>query len=300
MIREGWLDSELIGRLSAEAERFFLRLCIASDDAGRLDARPAILKAKLFPLAIGVTEDHVTTWMRKCASVGLIIVYTFNEKPFLQITRVHRSSPAVVSRFPWRDGTHRITYVKRETRDGLKDFVSTSLADGMDKGLVRDEDGSQPHSPGCTGTGTETGTCTEPGPPGPGMSPKGGDKATPPYEVKTDIQAIVVAYKTALGFAQDDRVWDAGNFARASKTAAVLLRELQGRETAIQAIQGVAAWARAAGLSWTIETVLKRAADWRAGRLAPEAPRGSRPPVIPDAREALKSIETQAQGLLKS
>lgn len=131
------------------------------------------------------------------------------------------------------------------------------------------------------------------------VSAKVAEVSPKPYEVKTDIQEIVVAYKTSQGVAFDDRTWDAGNFARASKTAATLLRELAGKDAAIKAIQGVKDWAESNGLSWTIETVLKRAADWRAGRLAPKAATSSGPrvPRIPDAREALKGIEDQGKDL---
>ena len=63
IIREGWLDSDPINTLDANAERFFLRLCLRADDFGRFHANPLLLKASLFPLVESVKTADLPKWV---------------------------------------------------------------------------------------------------------------------------------------------------------------------------------------------------------------------------------------------
>lgn len=132
IVRDGFIDSEAVNALGDPAECFYHRLLLAADDAGRMDGRVEMLRARLFPLSSRRASD-VEKQLSDCIRLGLVIPYTWDGKPFIQLAKWQRCSPCVNSKFPWKDGSHRIVYVKRETRDGEKEFVMTSLsnADGM-------------------------------------------------------------------------------------------------------------------------------------------------------------------------
>jgi len=154
LIREGWLDSEAINRLSPDAERLFLRLCLTADDAGRFDGRINIIAARLFPLKVSLRASDVTEWLNECVREGLVLLYEFDGKPYIQVTKIQRGSPATRSKYPWRDGSFEIVYIPRDTRDGKKEFVSSSLQP-IRKGSVRDSHPSNP--PGRESTGSKYG-----------------------------------------------------------------------------------------------------------------------------------------------
>ncbi len=139
LIREGFLDSEAIHALGDAAECFFHRLMLTADDAGRMDGRVEILRARLFPLDISRRASDVEKTLSECVAQGLVIPYERKGQRFLQVAKWQRCSPCVTSKYPWVDGSFRIEYRKVETRDGAKDFVVTSL--GIPIPLARDSDG---------------------------------------------------------------------------------------------------------------------------------------------------------------
>src|SRR5262249_50339763 len=78
--------SATMAQLSAHEERFFTRLLTQCDDFGRFDARPAILRARCFPLQLeSVTEMDIETWLARLIVVGLVRTYEAREQPFLVI-----------------------------------------------------------------------------------------------------------------------------------------------------------------------------------------------------------------------
>lgn len=102
-------------------------------------------------------------------------------------------------------------------------------------------------------------------PPGDGSStPNGVDYPQP----KTDVQKVVMAFKLSMGVQRDDRDWDGVYFRRYSRAASDLLalfRKDVGRVAdCIEAVSGVLT---RKGLSWTPETVVKHASDWKEGKL---------------------------------
>lgn len=153
VIREGFLDSEAVHAISDAAECFYHRLLLAADDAGRMDGRVDILRARLFPLDPSRRASDVEKALSECQQEALVIPYEWDGRRFLQLTKVQRCSPCVTSKYPWKDGTYRITYVKRETRDGEKEFVVTSLGDPMPNPSGRDGDGIAPVIPPISGDG---------------------------------------------------------------------------------------------------------------------------------------------------
>ena len=100
-ILRDWTDSETIGALSVDAERFFLRLIMKADDFGRFAADSRLLRANLFPLLVdSISEAMVRAWLADCINVGLIETYEVNRKKYLQIVKFGQRLRAKRSKFP--------------------------------------------------------------------------------------------------------------------------------------------------------------------------------------------------------
>lgn len=83
IIKESVCRSDTIAQLSWFEEVCWYRLIVSCDDLGRMDARPAILKATMFPL-VDVTHSALTNAIKKLASIGMIILYSADDgKPYL-------------------------------------------------------------------------------------------------------------------------------------------------------------------------------------------------------------------------
>lgn len=102
-IREGYLTSERVNSLNANAERFYFRLFLVVDDFGRYSANPRILRAECYPLKDNIRTTDISRWLSECENAGLLQLYTVDGKPYLQMLRfsqtraVNRKSE---SRFP--------------------------------------------------------------------------------------------------------------------------------------------------------------------------------------------------------
>lgn len=101
IIKESVCGSETVDALSWFEEVFFYRLIVNCDDYGRMDARPAILRSRLFPLK-SVTDKQVVSALQSLRSVGIVDLYEVDGRPFLQIRtwERHQSIRAKKSRFP--------------------------------------------------------------------------------------------------------------------------------------------------------------------------------------------------------
>lgn len=86
IIKDSIRTSDSIDSLSWFEEVFFYRLIVTCDDFGRYDARPKILKSELFPLKDGVTAKQISAALDKLSTVGMVQVYEYDQKPFLQLT----------------------------------------------------------------------------------------------------------------------------------------------------------------------------------------------------------------------
>ena len=102
IIKESSCTSDTLNALSDFEERFWWRLTVNCDDYGRCDARPAILKSKLFPLADSKTLKNMKDALNKLASVGLVEVYLVDDRPFLQVVKwdKHQRIRAKRSKYP--------------------------------------------------------------------------------------------------------------------------------------------------------------------------------------------------------
>lgn len=84
-ILRDWTDSQKVHNLSAEAERFFVRLIMKADDFGRYVGNIKLLKASLFPLHETITDADVVSWLNACISNGLLFKYQADEKDYVEI-----------------------------------------------------------------------------------------------------------------------------------------------------------------------------------------------------------------------
>jgi hypothetical protein len=126
IVREGIIDSELVAKLGAHSENFFFRAIIVADDAGRLDGRLTVLASKTYPIT-SQREADVGKRLNDCVKLGLARVYIWDGKPYVQIMKWQRCSSTQISKFPDERGKYRIEWTKLETRDGEKEFVSSSI-----------------------------------------------------------------------------------------------------------------------------------------------------------------------------
>lgn len=105
IIKESICTSDTIDSLSWFEEVFFYRLLVNADDYGRFDARPAILKARLFPLKANITDKIVEQTLNKLATVGLVSTYMVEDKPILQLLtwEKHQTIRNQKSKYPGPD-----------------------------------------------------------------------------------------------------------------------------------------------------------------------------------------------------
>lgn len=102
IIKESVCTSESVDGLSWFEEVFFYRLIVNCDDYGRFDARPAVLKSRLFPLKERITLKEVSGALTKLADAGIVRLYKCDSKPYLYLPtwEVHQTIRAKRSRYP--------------------------------------------------------------------------------------------------------------------------------------------------------------------------------------------------------
>lgn len=81
IIKESICTSEKVSALKDFEFRLWIGLITQADDAGRGDARPAILKGRIFPLRDQVTAKNITDALNALATIGLVALYTVGGKP---------------------------------------------------------------------------------------------------------------------------------------------------------------------------------------------------------------------------
>lgn len=105
IIRDGILTSERIQSLVElggwEAEVFYRRLHSVVDDYGRIEARPNVLRAALYPLALDmVSDDNVSRLLQLCVNARLVTVYQVGGKPYLEVVDFKQQVRAKRSKWP--------------------------------------------------------------------------------------------------------------------------------------------------------------------------------------------------------
>ncbi len=126
VVREGLLDSEQVNNLSDSAFRFFTHLLLAADDAGRMDGRIDILRARCFPVGSRRASD-VQKLLEETVAQNLVRPYSVRGKPYVQVMKWRKTTKTATSKFPSDSGSFGIEWVTLDTRDGEAEFVTTSL-----------------------------------------------------------------------------------------------------------------------------------------------------------------------------
>lgn len=96
-----WTDSIAVSQLSAEAERFFVRLIMKADDFGRFHGDERLLKAALFPLLPDARLQAVRHWRDECTTAKLLALYQDERgREFVEIANFKQATRAKASKFP--------------------------------------------------------------------------------------------------------------------------------------------------------------------------------------------------------
>lgn len=101
IIKESICTSEEIDSLNDAAECFFYRLIVNCDDYGLMDARPAILKARCYPLK-SVDINRIQEMLTDLELAGLISLYVVHDRPYLRVVswEKHQQVRAKRAKFP--------------------------------------------------------------------------------------------------------------------------------------------------------------------------------------------------------
>lgn len=83
ILKESVCASDTIDRLDWFQEVVFYRLIVSADDYGRLDARPQLLKSRLFPLKETLAATQVAQAVQRLEEVGLVRCYQVEGQPYL-------------------------------------------------------------------------------------------------------------------------------------------------------------------------------------------------------------------------
>lgn len=79
-----WVDEKL-GRVPREARFTFMGCISQSDDEGRLQGHPALLKSLIFPYDTDITHDDMKDWLHQLASEKLITMYEVDGQSYIQL-----------------------------------------------------------------------------------------------------------------------------------------------------------------------------------------------------------------------
>lgn len=82
IIKESLCESEKIASLTDFEFRLWVTLLVLVDDAGRGDARPAIIKGRGFPLRSGTTEKNIGEALHSLACKGCIDLYEIDGRSY--------------------------------------------------------------------------------------------------------------------------------------------------------------------------------------------------------------------------
>lgn len=82
LIYESIGTSESVAKMSDFQFRLWVGLIVTADDFGNGDARPAIIKGRVFPLRDRVTVKDIETALHGLAALGCVSLYTVGGKPY--------------------------------------------------------------------------------------------------------------------------------------------------------------------------------------------------------------------------
>lgn len=144
ILKESICTSESIDDMSWFEECFFHRLLVNCDDYGRFDARPAILKSRLFPLKERLSLKDIEGALKRLADIGCVKLYTCDSKPYLYLPtwEVHQTVRARKSRYPDPNGVNACKIICKQMQ--ADDPVIQSNPNPI---RIRDTDSGEQASP---------------------------------------------------------------------------------------------------------------------------------------------------------
>lgn len=109
IIKESVCSSDNLDQLSWFEEVLFYRLIVNCDDFGRMDARPAIIRARLFPLK-SLTDSQIEKALTSLRSAAMIDLYEVDGRSYLQMRtwNRHQSIRAKKSKYPAPDDANTL------------------------------------------------------------------------------------------------------------------------------------------------------------------------------------------------
>lgn len=101
ILKESICTSDSLDQLNSFQENVFYRLIVNCDDFGRMDARPKVLASRLYPLK-DIRAEQIENALQALSSAGLVILYTVDGKPFVQMKtwERHQQIRAKKSKYP--------------------------------------------------------------------------------------------------------------------------------------------------------------------------------------------------------
>ena len=102
IIKESTFSSDRISALTDFQFRLWIGLIVNADDAGRGDARPAIIKGHIFALRDRVTVRDIDAALHALAAAGCVSLYTVGGKPYYEFPNwaKHQRIRDVKPKFP--------------------------------------------------------------------------------------------------------------------------------------------------------------------------------------------------------
>ena len=102
IIKESAFTSDRIAQLSDFEFRLWVGLITQADDVGRGDARPAIIKGRVFARRERVTIKDIDAALHALAAAGCVSLYTVGGKPYYAFPSwaAHQRVRDVISKYP--------------------------------------------------------------------------------------------------------------------------------------------------------------------------------------------------------
>ncbi len=165
-LKPGICDSDAIDRCSPLAECLFYRLLVNVDDYGRFDARPAVVRARCFPLKDSISNSIIQELLIALQSAKLIILYELNGYAYLQMQKWDNIPRAKESKYPAFDDdciqTHTsackpytvlpVTVTETETKTGTETATETTPSSPRKKRVGQKAENEQELQAACKTT----------------------------------------------------------------------------------------------------------------------------------------------------
>jgi hypothetical protein len=86
-IKDSIWTSVNFNKLSFEAEAYFYRILLATDDWGCLEIAPLVIKGKCYPLKKSVSESDISKWNQELVTNNLIRIWEDNNRQYAQFVK---------------------------------------------------------------------------------------------------------------------------------------------------------------------------------------------------------------------